>query len=299
MGTPGCIQCPEMEQFSRRTFLKLGASAGGAGIAGALGVSLHEPHEVTLEHVAVHLPRWPRQLDGFRLVQISDIHFDRYTHAPHLHQAVQTINAQAPDLVVVTGDFVTAPGHFYHDPMAAQKAWPAAEVLAGIDARYGRWAVLGNHDMFAPDIVVEALTAHKLPVLRNAAVPVEAGPARFWLGGLDDIIHGKPDPAATLQKVPREECVIAAAHEPDYADVLSRYAIDFQISGHSHGGQIRLPAIGALYLPPLGRKYVMGSYRVRDLQLYVNRGIGVILLPMRFLCPPEVTVFTLHAGPAL
>ncbi len=268
-------------------------------MAGALGVSLHEPHEITLEHVEVHLPRWPRQLDGFRLVQISDIHFDEFTHARHLRQAVEAVNAQAPDLVVATGDFVTEPNFFHNRIAAAQKAWPAAEVLAGIKARYGRWAVLGNHDMTAPDIVVEALTAHKFPVLRNAAVPVEAGLARFWVGGLDDILHGKPDAAATLQKIPREECVIAAVHEPDYADVLSRYAIDFQISGHSHGGQIRLPAIGALYLPPLARRYVMGSYRVRDLQLYVNRGIGVILLPMRFLCPPEVTVFTLRAGPAL
>jgi predicted MPP superfamily phosphohydrolase len=158
--------------------------------------------------------------------------------------------------------------------------------------------VLGNHDYDTnPDIVAEALSAgSRIQVLRNRAVAIERDGARLWLAGIDNVTAHVAKPNLAMRGVPRQECTLAAVHEPDFADEMQRFSVDFQISGHSHGGQIRFPVVGALYLPLWGRKYPLGHYQVGDLQLYTNRGIGVIGLPMRFMCPPEITVFTLKAG---
>jgi predicted MPP superfamily phosphohydrolase len=282
-------------QISRRTFLRSAGCAVGAAAVATSGIALYEPHRIEVERRELYLPRLPRALDGFRLAQISDIHFGHFSHENHLRNAVNLLNAEDPDLVVGTGDFVTVQG-LLSGASAAERAWPCAEILSGIRATHGRFAVLGNHDLHAnAREVSKALQTYGTPVLRNHAVAIEVNNSRLWLAVLDDALHGHPDVAKAVQKVPQGECVIAAVHEPDYADQVSKHAIDLQISGHTHGGQVRFPALGALYLPPLGRKYVMGSYRVRQTQVYTNRGFGVILLPIRFLCPPEITVFTLRA----
>ena len=99
-----------------------------------------------------------------------------------------------------------------------------------------------------------------------------------------------------LQHVPSIETVILLAHEPDYADYVSRFPVDLQLSGHSHGGQIRIPFLPPLYLPDLAKKYILGLYRIGGLTLYTNPGIGTILVPVRLNCPPEVTLITLRCG---
>jgi predicted MPP superfamily phosphohydrolase len=151
--------------------------------------------------------------------------------------------------------------------------------------------------------VTHALTSNNIPVLVNSYFPIELGGARFWLVGLDDPGGGYPDPALAIPEEIRHrvnEPIIVLCHAPDYADTLLAHpagkAVSLMLSGHSHGGQIRLPLVGPLALPDLGRKYVEGWFRLGDLQLYVNRGIGTVGLPFRFLCPPEITLITLRAG---
>lgn len=279
--------------ISRRTFLKTSVCIFGTAAVTSSGIALYEPHQIELNHVEIRLPRLPEAFDGFRLAQLSDIHFGEFTHEQHLLKAVDLINAIRPDLFVATGDFTTVPFSGSR-PRAAESVWPCAKVLAGIQARYGRFAVHGNHDVETnPHTVTEALQTHGTRVLRNRAIAVESGSARLWLAGLDDALDGRPDLSAALHHIPEGECTVLAVHEPDYADVAAKHNVDLQISGHSHGGQIRLPLVGATYLPPLGRKYVMGQYRIGNMQLYTNRGLGVVTLPVRFLCPPEVTVLTL------
>lgn len=213
----------------------------------------------------------------------------------HLDRVIELIDAQKPDLVIITGDFVTAAHHGRRRKLKAEQAWPCASVLRRIQSPLGCFAVLGNNDYGTDaDVVAEALsTGSRILVLRNRAIALERDGTRLWLAGIDNVTAHRAKPDVALRGVPEDECIIVAVHEPDFADVMRKFPVDFQMSGHSHGGQIRLPGVGALYLPPWARKYPMGHYQIGELQLYTNRGIGVIGLPMRFMCPPEIAVFTL------
>lgn len=133
-----------------------------------------------------------------------------------------------------------------------------------------------------------------MPVLVNQGVNITAGGESLYLAGLDDGWSGKPDLKTALEKAPADAPVILLLHEPDLADEVSKDPrISLQLAGHSHGGQIRFPYIGAPILPYLAWKYDMGLYRVKDMWLYTNRGIGVTNEPIRYNCAPEITQFTL------
>jgi hypothetical protein len=166
------------------------------------------------------------------------------------------------------------------------------------------YAILGNHDVaVGAREVTAALTASGIPVLTNKCLPMERSGGRLWLAGLDDPVEGQPDPEqaipVSIRNVPNEP-VIVMCHAPDYADELMAQpagkAVDLMVSGHTHGGQVRLPLVGALELPIMGRKYVEGWFRLGGMQLYVNRGIGTVGLPFRLDCPPEITLITLRSG---
>lgn len=280
--------------LSRRKFLEYSA---GVLAAGALGNGLYEPHETIVNPVSITLKRLPAVFDGVRIAQLSDIHFNPFMSTSHLERVVDLTNTQTPDLVLLTGDFVTASAHGRSNSRA-EHAWPCANILRQLQAPLGCFAVLGNHDWKTnPEIVTEALSAgSRIQVLRNRSIALERSGARLWLAGIDNVTARRADPDRTLRDVPPQECSVVAVHEPDFADEMRRFPVDFQLSGHSHGGQIRFPVVGALYLPPWARKYPLGHYWFGEFQLYTNCGIGVIGLPMRFLCPPEITIFTLHRG---
>jgi hypothetical protein len=278
--------------LSRRTFLSISA---GALAASALGNGLYEPHEIGVSQVGITLKRLPSGFDGLRIAQLSDIHFNPFMTISHLERVIELTNAQKPDLVIFTGDFVTGTHHRREKIVRAEQAWPCASVLRRIESPMGCFAVLGNNDYATnADVVAEALSAgSRIQVLRNRAVALERDGARMWLAGIDNVTANRAKPDVALRGVPMQECTIVAVHEPDFADEMRKFPVDFQMSGHSHGGQIRFPGVGALFLPPRARKYPMGHSQLGEFQLYTNRGIGVIGLPMRFMCPPEIAVFTL------
>jgi uncharacterized protein len=284
--------------ISRRNFIRIATGAGVAAIA-ADSVLL-EPNHPRVVRKEIALRRWPAQLQSFTIVQISDLHYDPYFSAHPLKAAIGIINGLRPDLIVLTGDFVTAPWFGGDDEKAAAAAEPCAELLRQIHAPHGVWGVLGNHD-WATDArrVMGALRAEGIQILTNQSVPIETAGARFWLSGVHDVLNSTPDLDAALARVPREEASILLAHEPDYADHVARRAaelsVDLQLSGHSHGGQVRLPFTPPFYLPPLARKYYSGLYQVGPLTLYTNAGLGTMGMPIRWNCPPEITVFTLRS----
>jgi hypothetical protein len=214
-----------------------------------------------------------------------------------IRRAVTEVNELRPHLVVLTGDFVSHPLGKPAGMEGARYIEPCAEALQGLRADYGRYAILGNHDHWNhPATVRNHLDLVKFPVLLNNAVTLEKDNARLWLAGVDDVMSGTPDIEKALRRVPAGEPVVLLAHEPDFADHVAQHPVDLQLSGHSHGGQVRLPWMGAPILPLLGKKYPMGLYRVGNMQLYTNRGFGVINPPVRFNCPPEITLITLRAG---
>lgn len=285
-------------ELTRRQFLKRWLSAGaGGGLALGGYVSLSEPHQIVLEQVEIRLRRLPEAFDGFTIAQLSDIHFLEFTGRHHVESAVNIIQQHRPDLVLLTGDFVSVPliRTAAASAKAAGLAEPCADVLRALHTPFGSIATLGNHDHYTdPEIVTSALQRRGIKVLRNASMPLERDGARIWLVGVEDAFFGKFDPATLLRGIPPAETTIFALHEPDPADLTARYAIDLQLSGHSHGGQVRFPLIGPPILPALARKYPMGLYRIRDLQLYTNRGLGVVGVPFRLDCPPEITLITLR-----
>lgn len=258
-----------------------------------------EPNHPQLVQLEIKLDRLPREWDGLRVVQLSDFHYDPYFSLVPLRKAIDIVNPLRPDLVVLTGDFVTTSAYSQRrrGHPAAAGAEPCSLLLRQIESRLGSFAVMGNHDASAdPDLISEILTARGIKVLRNGSQALEQQGSRLWLAGIDDILDGEPDLEMTLAKIPRLECVILLAHEPDFALQVVRKSVDLQLSGHSHGGQVRFPILGAPVLPHLGRRFPMGLRKLDTLTLYTNIGLGTINLPIRWNCPPEITLFTLRSG---
>jgi predicted MPP superfamily phosphohydrolase len=242
------------------------------------------------------LSRWPAQMNGFTIALLSDFHYDPYFSVHPLHAAVPMVNSLHPDLIVLTGDFVSAPLIGSHAE-AALDAEPCARLLHQMRAPQGLWAVLGNHDFETDPLhVTRALQAESIRTLANQSIAIERNGGRFWLAGINDVISGTADLGKTLRGIPPSEPVVLLAHEPDFADVACRFPVDLQLSGHSHGGQVRLPLLPALYLPEMARKYVLGSYRVGKMSLYTNAGLGTVTIPVRLNCPPEITLLMLHSS---
>jgi uncharacterized protein len=277
---------------TRRQFLFSAAAAGAVAIAG--DATLLEPNRPHIVRQQFSLSRWPERLNGFTIALLSDFHFDPYFSIHPLHAAIPMVNSLRPDLIVLTGDFVTAPV-VGDDKKAAFAAEPCARLLSQMTAPRGLWAVMGNHDD-ATDVehVTRTLQAENIRVLANQSDAIEHDGARIWLAGVNDVLSETADLSKTLHGVPADEAVILLAHEPDFADEASRFPIDLQLSGHSHGGQIRIPFLPPLYLPSLAEKYFMGRYEVGRLKLYTNVGLGTLRVPMRLNCPPEITFLTLQ-----
>jgi len=292
------LASPARPPVTRRSFLK-------TGMFGAAGLALYsgegERHWIEVTRHDVHLRGLPAAFNGMTIAQLSDIHLDEFTEPFFLRDAVNRINRLNPDAVFLTGDFVTR--ELFSRKYAVGAAWQCAGILTGLECKQV-YAILGNHDIQVGGTeVAAALTANRITLLRNACMPIERGGGRIWLAGLDDPVCGHPNPElaipASIRNVP-DEPVVVLCHAPDYADILLRHpagqAADLMLSGHTHGGQVRLPLVGALELPPLGKKYVEGWFRLGGLQLYVNRGLGTVGLPFRFDCPPEITLHTLRAA---
>jgi uncharacterized protein len=283
---------PARAGLSRRRFLAL-AGAGGLSLAGA-GTAWAAGFDLVLEEREVVIPGLDPHLDGLRVGLLADLHHSVFVSLRQVEQSVRLLNSAKPDLAVLAGDFV------YHD---AARALPCAQALRQVDAPLGTYAVLGNHEYWtAPRLVSRALTAQGIRVLVNAAARVEFNGAELWVAGLDDAFSGRPDLTAALRQVPLGAMRILACHEPDYADVLAKRPewLPLTLSGHSHGGQVVLPGVGPLVLPPMARRYPAGLATVAgtDRLIYTTRGVGHTW-PIRAFCPPEATLLVLRSTSAL
>lgn len=283
----------ETKRISRRSFLKAAAFAGigsAASIGGSAGYGYWvEPKWIQVERVTVECMGLPEAFDGIRIAQISDLHADTYITPKNVGEAMTLINSLKPDLFVVTGDYVTRESGYI---------FPIVEELEQSDAALGCFAVPGNHDHLAGiGDIAEAFHRSKIALLRNQSQPIEQDGARIWLAGVDDVFCRKQNLGKALKNIPEGEMVVLLVHEPDYADaVAANGRVTLQLSGHSHGGQIRIPLYGALRLPPLGEKYPWGLNRVGQMQVYTNRGLGMMDYAVRVNCRPEITLLTLKRG---
>lgn len=301
----------ESARVSRRTFLKVGCGAllGGAAtcLLGSAYVTQLEPSWIEVTKVDIPLPGLPEALEGFTIVQLSDFHLGPHVSAEDMDRSVGTANDLGADLIVLTGDFVY--GWAGHSAACAQE-------LASLEAPYGVYAVLGNHDNWTDaDQVAANLTGAGIVVLRNERQVLEVEDERLWLLGVEDtgftagflggfwgdfraIWQDTHNALATLlEGIPTNEPRLLLVHNPDFTEMLPAGRIDLALCGHTHGGQVSLPLVGAPVVPScFGQKYAGGLVQGPSTLVYVNRGIGLIDPPLRFNCRPEVTLLRLRRG---
>jgi predicted MPP superfamily phosphohydrolase len=265
---------------NRRTFLRGITASALVGTLGtpliARGIRTHD-----LEQRAIPLTLGLSR--PFRLVALGDIHFDPLYEEAYLAHIADCVTNLKPDLIAYTGDFITG---------CVSRMKDLAAILSRSTSRLGSFATLGNHDHWnGARPVIFALEKAGIRVLRNEsfAVPGEDG---FFVTGLDSYWAGTPRPEI-LTRTPVQSRHVLLVHEPDPFAQLDDPRIKLQISGHTHGGQIRAPLIGALHLPKWGKNYQEGLYAQDGRYLYVNRGVGTLMPHVRYRCRPEISVFEL------
>lgn len=249
---------------------------------------LVEPNWIDVNHLQLTIPHLAAEFEQYRIVQISDIHTDKWTNEERLSRIFRLVNSQQPDLIAITGDFVTAKQQMFLPKLAA--------TIGQLAPKDQTVAVLGNHDHWVDSQAVKQLLLHAGIInLDNTVYTLQRGTATMHIAGVDDILVGKDRLDLVLKQLNDDGAAILLAHEPDFAaSSAATKRFDLQLSGHSHAGQIRLPLLKPFFLPPLSQKYYAGRYQVGEMILYTNRGIGTSLLPLRFNARPEITVFTLQ-----
>lgn len=281
--------------MNRRSFLK---KTGGFLLAliGFTGGSYYYSKEI--ETSSLHIQKETIQSSKItstfhnkKIVQFSDTHLGFNFSVKDLEKLVTKINDLSPDIIVFTGDLIDDPNQVNEDK-------GIGKTLEKLKANDGKFWIYGNHDHggYGTEKVLYIMEQAGFTLLQNSHFILEINNEKLVLAGVDDVMLGKPDLQTALQNTNSDSFTILLAHEPDFADETVNYPVDVQLSGHSHGGQIRLPIIGHLYTPLHAQKYVLGKYQLKNnLKLFVNGGIGTTRVPYRFLCKPEIHEYTLKS----
>jgi predicted MPP superfamily phosphohydrolase len=240
--------------------------------------------------IPIEIAGLPAEFDGLRIAQLTDIHFGSFLAEEGMERLVNLTNSLRPDLILLTGDYVNR---------WVSETRLAIPMLGKLEAPLGVYAVLGNHDHYAgAKETTDLLTRHSIKLLDHDSEPIQSGNSRLWLLGSGDYIRDrKYDLNERLVRIPVDETRIVLAHNPDSADLPREHRVDLMLSGHTHGGQIRTKNMGALILPVYNRSYDQGLFRVGDMQLFVSRGLGMVGLPFRLNCPPQLPILRLVASP--
>jgi len=248
--------------------------------------AMDEANSLSLERVEIFLRRLPKRLDGFKIIHLSDTHHSPFTTLEHIKRTVKIANRLKPDMFLLTGDYVSHESEYIA---------PVAAVLGKLKAKYGIYACLGNHDHWTDaGLVTHLFRGEGIKMLVNEGLRFEARGASFWLAGVDDYMVGKTDVPASLVGSFPDEMKLLLAHNPIIFREAARYGVDLTLSGHTHGGQIKLRDDEKRILPR--RKLTGGLHKRRDSQIYITRGIGTVVVPMRYRCPPEISLLELRTA---
>jgi uncharacterized protein len=264
------------------------ATGGIVAVAGTGYRARHEaPYRPVLERIEIRIPSSVQTPPRLRIGFVTDTHLGSVIRPRDVERALALILSADPDLLLFGGDYVSeSPRHIAE----------AAAVLGNVASatRFGSLAVLGNHDYANGAVrMTGALEKHGIRVLRNESARVGSDSGELWIAGIDDALLGSPDLERAFSSVPPCERAIALWHEPDWAERTVQFGALLQFSGHSHGGQVRLPIAGTVAAPTGGRRYVKGLSVAAGMPVYTSRGVGVFRPPVRLRCPPEVTLVTL------
>jgi predicted MPP superfamily phosphohydrolase len=274
-------------KLERRQFLRGLIAAPLAGVAaGAAYARLIEPHNYRISNIDVYLRDLPGRFENFRITQLTDVHHSRIVGLEQIRRVVRLAQETKPDLFVLTGDYTTTYRRYIE---------PCAEALATLSAPEGVWAVLGNHDHYTdPELTTRALRRNQIAVMNNSNTSLTRGPDAIQLSGIDDWSWNANDWQRAFAGLKKNLPTVLLSHQPTVLDLAETQNVSLILSGHTHGGQIDIPFIGApVRYATREMKYSRGLYKRGDTQLYVSSGTGVIGLPVRFGVRPEIAVFRL------
>jgi len=245
------------------------------------------PRDFEVVKVKINIPGFPTIFQGYRIVQISDIHYGQWISADRLKGVIGLINQQKPDIVAITGDFVSYSRNNIEDLIP---------LLKEIRARDATVAVLGNHDYWvSAERVRSILRESKIIELNNDVYTVNRKGFELYIAGVDSTTLKKNQLDKVMQKLPPNGPAILLVHEPDFADLSAETKrFSLQLSGHSHGGQFVIPKLGTPFRGDGFKKYPLGRYQVGEMVQYTNRGIGTNAFWIRINCAPEITVIDLQ-----
>ncbi|MBL1209558.1 metallophosphoesterase [Geminocystis sp. GBBB08] len=287
-----------------------------------------EPQWIEFKNIELNLPNLSQEFDGWKIVQVSDIHLSQWMTKKRLENIVNLINKQTPDIVVLTGDFFSHNRTYSHridrtpisyinknlsfvkriirktglyksdfeERSLKKDKQTLTKTLSQLKPRYQSFSVLGNHD-YGTDVnlVEQGLKDANIINLKNDVYTIKQNNENLNIVGIDDVMFRKDNLNLILEKLPKTGVNILLVHEPDFATKSADTdRFEVQLSGHSHGGQVSIPFLGTPFLPPYGEIYVDGLYKVKNMIQYTNRGVGMAYPYIRFNCRPEITIFTLH-----
>lgn len=271
--------------MNRRHFLK---SIAAAAPVAALGYGFAETGDVRIERVSAKLPNLPLAFDGTTVAFLTDIHHGPYVTLAQVQSFVRTALALQPDLIVLGGDY-----SLRHERFIA----PCLDVLSSLRAPLGVYGVLGNHDYWhGLDETRAGLKRAKIEELTNRGVWLKRGSDRLRLAGVDDLWCGTVDVAAAVGETNSNDVCLLLSHNPDVAETLADRRVGLMLSGHTHGGQMTAPGIPNPFTPSnYGDKYARGMVDAPATRVYVSRGLGTTGVPIRYNCPPEISLITLRS----
>lgn len=273
--------------FSRRQFLTGLVATPLVAVAGVSAYArLIEPYSYLVSETDIFIKNLPERFEGFRITQLTDIHLSKILGVNEVLNVVRLAQTTKPDMFVLTGDYATTYRRYIE---------PCADALSSLSAPEGVWAVLGNHDHYTdPELTIRALEKHRISVLDNQNTTIRRGPDSLQLSGIDDWTWNASDWLSAFRGLKADVPTVLLSHQPGVLEFEETKKVSLILSGHTHGGQINLPWLGApARFATKDLRYAHGHFRHGDVQLYVSSGTGVIGLPVRFGVRPEIAVIRL------
>jgi hypothetical protein len=271
--------------ISRRSFLTT-ALASAACLLGSYSVFI-ERYIVEFNRYRISVPNLPPVFSGLKILHITDLHYGPLLPLFFVEMLMGKIAAAEKDVIVCTGDYI----HSSKSPQAMDTIWP---LLCELKAPLGVFSVLGNHDLYLNRRRSQHWLEKSGQGLRKKALAIDRGGRRLWFAGAGDYLEDHYFLDEVLHIIPRDDCRIVLAHNPDSADSYFKERSDLMLCGHTHGGQVSLPFYGPPIVPVLNKNYTSGLKRSRKDQLvFISRGIGWAHFPVRFNCLPEIPILEL------
>ncbi|NTW16947.1 MAG: metallophosphoesterase [Syntrophaceae bacterium] len=273
-------------KITRRQFLKRACSLGSIGLLASYPIFV-ERYIILTNVYRISVPNLPTAFSGFRIVQLADLHYGFLFPLELVRHVVERANELKPDIIVCTGDYV----HEKNSTTQIDQVWP---ILSQLTAPSGVYSVLGNHDHWADTIRSDYWLKRTGQDLRHKVFPIQREGQNLWLAGAGDFYEDHNNLDFILGKIPDPDCRIVLAHNPDSADTGFSKRVDLMISGHTHGGQVNIPFVGPPVLPVQNKSYTSGlKISPRGCKVFISKGIGWTICPVRFNCFPEIVVLEL------